>query len=94
MQIPVHTSSFPVAEIGESPDITEAHGVGHAGHDEVQLATPVASLRLLPAAGGTRVRGHRDLLTNFRLERDAEKQVKIRNPATPPQTHTKKNFRL
>lgn len=44
------TSSVPVAEVGEPPDVTQAHGVAHAGENKLDLVPPVApsrDLRLL-----------------------------------------------
>ena len=38
------TSSILEAEVGEPPDVAEAHGVGDAGEGEVPLAPPGATL--------------------------------------------------
>lgn len=37
-----HTSSISVAEVGEPPDIAQAHGVAYTGEDELDLVPPVA----------------------------------------------------
>lgn len=40
------TSTAVVAQVRESPNITESHGVTHRGQDELQPAAPCGSLSL------------------------------------------------
>lgn len=39
----MRTSSVPVAEVREPPDVAQAHGVAHAGEDKLDLVAPVPS---------------------------------------------------
>ena len=47
---PVLTSSILIADVGKPPDIAKSNSVGHAGHDEVEPANPVATSNALIAA--------------------------------------------
>lgn len=37
------TSSISVAEVGEPPDVTQAHSIAHTGEDKLNLVAPVPS---------------------------------------------------
>lgn len=40
------TSSIPVAEVGEPPDVTQPHSIAHTGEDKLNLVAPVPSSRV------------------------------------------------
>jgi hypothetical protein len=44
------TSTIPVTEVGEAPHVAYANGVPQAGQDELRLASPVPTVRVLQCA--------------------------------------------
>lgn len=42
---PAPTAAVFSAEIGESPDVAQANGIAHAGHEEVETALPRVPVR-------------------------------------------------
>ncbi len=38
------TSSIPITEVGESPEVSQTDGVGQTGEKEIQFSTPAGPL--------------------------------------------------
>ena len=50
------TSAVSVAQVGESPNVSQSHGIADAGHEEIQASTPVAPLGLIATVLGQAIR--------------------------------------
>lgn len=58
--VPLGTSPVAIAEVWETPDVAQAHGIAHARQYKLDLVAPVAPSEVLVLLGG--LAGHSTIL--------------------------------